>query len=1238
MSTRGRIILVLSVCALFTLVLLAPQLVRLSAVRTEIIARISKDTGLHIQAGKMKWHWLPLPHLSVHEVRFESDQMDLSLPEAQLYPNWLSVFEGRPELDEVVLRTPQLHVKSFDTLKPPATAKEHISENGAGLPQTRITIIDGTMDVDAAVLPGIARTRALTVSAIQAVVHIGAEKINLRLECNTSFTTSVILVGSISIPDISYSLSLDCQGLRLHKSVQSLANGQVVPVESEADIQATITGAGFQSAEAHIIGVLPCFLVKPRDKTTLFTCGFADMTLKKQGRNIGLAIKKLELKEPGFTLSGSIERSVPDAGGAPRWTLDLRAMDLNLTEIRRAVLVLWGKHEIAEHVCDIVLGGSASSATYVFSGPVVDFEDIRNMTITADVVSAPIHVPGANLDLTEASGAIEIKDGKLTGQGLSAMLGNSRGSNCSLLVGLGRDDYSFHLDLDIAADLRDLPGVLKQLINDRHFLSELSRFHEVEGKANAHLKLGDSLHHIKTEVSVSNIEAQANYDRLSWPVSVSGGDLLVEPHRVRWQKVTAMAGPQRIKSTSGEVAWTSSADVRLGIETLDGEFAAAPLLKELHLYPALKKGISTALTEIDGMLEISDASFTGLLSKPAEWQYSFAVTASDLSFTSPLLGAPAFFYSASARISQEQVALQAGKARFIGNPLAVHGVFLHHLLQDWQGWAVFDGTIGQDLSGWISARKWIPQALYPQIPCTVREFRVSWGADVFELDGSVLAGAGKQDAPAMKIELRSTAANPLLVNATFSNQSEQASLTLDLINTVPETFQLHWQGILTARTVSALFAEHGLLSGKIEGIGSLIVPDIPQDSYFNGSVTVNGLRWPWPKEEGYAEVRNLVIEGKGNHIAIDGLQMDFSAGESVSAVGTVSAVAGGLALKLDLTSEALSQKTVKAFLANVQELKTKLANLAKEDQAPDESEPQWHITGTVGFDIAGFRLSQETVEPTILHGTLVTLRPYSGTVHLYAGGKVAVEITKADFCCLTTAGTWYSDASLGESDFTVTTACDPAPLFQDMLPCIGIEQDIIEGPFSFSAKLTGTFDNWEKGQAEILSPHGRILRMRLLSRIFKVINLTDFFTADDMPQVDGKGFSYSQMVFEADIEKNILKIKKAVIRGEGLNLFARGTMNLKNHEADFTVLIAPFKTLDKIVTKIPLVGRVIGGENATIVTIPVGVKGPITNPSVIPLSPDAIGEGIVNLVKDTLLLPFRILSPMLPDGGGGKND
>ena len=70
--------------------------------------------------------------------------------------------------------------------------------------------------------------------------------------------------------------------------------------------------------------------------------------------------------------------------------------------------------------------------------------------------------------------------------------------------------------------------------------------------------------------------------------------------------------------------------------------------------------------------------------------------------------------------------------------------------------------------------------------------------------------------------------------------------------------------------------------------------------------------------------------------------------------------------------------------------------------------------------------------------------------------------------------------------------------------------------------------------------------------------------------------------------------------------------------------------------KIPLISTVLGGK---LISIPFRAKGDLTDPMVIPLSPTAVGSGVLGVMERTLKLPITIIQPLMPDeeGNTGEN-
>jgi hypothetical protein len=94
-----------------------------------------------------------------------------------------------------------------------------------------------------------------------------------------------------------------------------------------------------------------------------------------------------------------------------------------------------------------------------------------------------------------------------------------------------------------------------------------------------------------------------------------------------------------------------------------------------------------------------------------------------------------------------------------------------------------------------------------------------------------------------------------------------------------------------------------------------------------------------------------------------------------------------------------------------------------------------------------------------------------------------------------------------------------------------------------------------------------------------------------------------------------------------MQLVGQGEINLTNNKINLTILVAPFKTVDFLVSKIPLVGYILKG---TLISIPLKVTGDLAEPTIIVLSPTAVGEGLLGIMKRTLSLPVKIIEPVIP--------
>ena len=129
---------------------------------------------------------------------------------------------------------------------------------------------------------------------------------------------------------------------------------------------------------------------------------------------------------------------------------------------------------------------------------------------------------------------------------------------------------------------------------------------------------------------------------------------------------------------------------------------------------------------------------------------------------------------------------------------------------------------------------------------------------------------------------------------------------------------------------------------------------------------------------------------------------------------------------------------------------------------------------------------------------------------------------------------------------------------------------------------------------EFITKDGEFYAYPLLVRIFAFLNITEILRGE-FPDMGWDGFPCTSIKLKGDIQNGLLLRHEVVIEGDIMNVVGQGEINLVDNKINLTILIAPFKSIDYIVSKIPLVRNILAG---TLITIPINVTGNLSDPTV----------------------------------------
>jgi hypothetical protein len=121
---------------------------------------------------------------------------------------------------------------------------------------------------------------------------------------------------------------------------------------------------------------------------------------------------------------------------------------------------------------------------------------------------------------------------------------------------------------------------------------------------------------------------------------------------------------------------------------------------------------------------------------------------------------------------------------------------------------------------------------------------------------------------------------------------------------------------------------------------------------------------------------------------------------------------------------------------------------------------------------------------------------------------------------------------------------------------------------------------------------------------------------------------YKSLRAKGELQSGKLTIKELVLDASAMQVASQGEIDLVNERIDLALVVAPLKTVDWIVKRIPVVDNILEG---TLISIPIRIQGDLKDPRMIPLAPSQIESGLMGIIKRTLKLPFKVVQPIVKD-------
>ena len=1232
-------------CLLLVLMIVTPHLINLDSIKETIKKQYASATGGEVEYRRINLGFFPRPHIVISEVSLNyKDQISGTMDLLRVYPKILPLFTGDLQIDAVHSRSPEITIRfpinataegqsstpfSFEALEDQLQAVlASIAE--FKMPRMVTRIQNGRLHF----LKG--NDRLLGLQGFNGQVKSRNETIEFAAECQSNFWESLSIEGRYEEVGFKLQSQIKLSQFRPHAVLDYfLRQSDLKMTNARANLTLDLLTDGPKKLQADMQGSIP-YMYWRRGNTELkfadtrFQCG-----LRFNDRNTTLTLSQLDSTEPRLSLAGGLHIDPARSG----IRLELQGRQMNVANTAKLALALTENDQTVSEIFQYLRGGDVQQVTLKTQGANwTELADIDRIVIQGRLDGGEIFIPEVQLHLQDVRGDATIANGILHGENAEARMGNSSGSKGKVAIALTGDQAPFHIEGLIRADLAQLPQILTRLIENNDLKKELALLEKFDGTAVGMLVIGEDTEDLNVRVTASDIQLSARYQRIPFPLSINGGNLILDGTRIALTNINATVGNSSLSQLSSKFSWLKTSSLELSSKSARIDLA------QLFEWFAKDETFKTPLRRIEalsGMVSMQNVNLKGPLLKPYQWRMQSDGEIQNLSLSSALLPrnlsvVQGHFICEDDRLKFQNLNAHVGKSSFSDLSASLQWGTMMTVSATIQQTFVFLDEVFPWLQSHAGLRQYLKhfQALNGTLAFQNLVFNGPLAGkinDEFSLKGSIekvdirspkfptpieITG-GDLSWRGARIELQET-------NAKFG-ESAVSRLSLRKQWGKESAFELKadsadirmvelYPWLVSFEKLQKIF------KGYVATQGRLALSDF----YFKEPA---GRSEPWQFQLA-GDLQDLTLESDQFKAPIQINTLKFSAAETPGAAG----FQGRINLDAMLVSWEDTQMTVEgkaAFSSDELRLDIKLAadrlNWGQIDQVLEmEKTPEpgskMALVGRLEVECGNFTYDGYTWQP--MHADIT-----------FNETNTRIVIKEAILCGIQFPG--IVNVSADDVEFYFNPMAENQNLAVSVA-CLSAKKSLADGTFDLEGELMSkarpsALPKSINGNLELTSSQGRIYRFGMLAKIFALLNVTEIYRGE-VPDLMGEGFAYNSIKANGVFEDGKLIIRDTAIDSPSMGIAIEGNIDLIKKKMNMVVLVAPFKTVDRIVKHIPLVGNVLGGK---LISIPFRAIGDLGDPDVIPLSPTAVGSGLLGILQRTLKLPITIIQPVLP---GSKDD
>ena len=1186
---------------LFAAILIVPRFIDRDVLKDRVRREVSKLVEGEFDFKRIDLSLFPSPHVLLFEPELNLPQrLTASAQVIEVYLEILPLLTGKINLNNARIQQPDLNI-----MLPKSTAGDNapagpvavgdllrnVSAAFAALPIFKIPTFNGHV-TDGRLRLVYDNTTAFELHDVEADLQNVSDKVTFRITSASDILNSVSISGWTNIRQSKGSARIIIKNLRPGIAYNAFWPDAALKIQgADTDVSVDFTMDTAEKMVMNFSLTLPHVRLVQAGRTADIKTRGLKGSLDFDKNSATLSLAELVLDDPQMRLSGNLIVSEED----PQLRLQFYGRDIDVEATREVALAAAGTNDVIQNIFDIIKGGTVPLVTVTGQAKTPgDLGDLDHLVIRAQLQQGDVIIPGVQLEVTDTGGDVVISQGILAAEKLQAKLGNSLAQNGQLKLDLTQDVMPLEVEADIQADMADLPAILKRLIDDKDVRKQLDLIRDLKGSANGKLALGGDTDQIKVSVSASDIQLSARYKEIPYPLAITGGHITYGENRIGWGQLNGRIGKSSIAGLSGglDLAKNGRLEItsgrsRIFVTEILAWMSSHEKMRELAKYHGGGKSI----------IRLSAVNLRGPLNVFRKWRFNIAGDIEDLVLQNlPERPGPLKIASLKFNVDQQTFRYFGGQLSMLDgawNVSGTHRQYLDGIDRDIS--LTFDGHMGPQTTRWFSKVLRAPPWLKLR-PLTLATSHLNYADNGKR---TLSASLAIQDGPKVFTHMRLASDEVVVKKLVIDDRVSRATLGITYQN---RELDVSFNGSLHKSTLDRLFQEKAHLSGWIDGNMRVHIDfehlyNLSLDGELNGHDMLVPL-----KSESPLKIKRLAVNGDRHTILIKSADLSWS-DLRLNMSGSVEPRAPKhLWLDLDIDADTVDADQLMQTLKGKDDHK---------DQKPAAKSPSLPIQGNIRFKTERLKIKKLTVQP--LQADIRLQKDIAD-----------ITLTETGICGISTPGTVKVSSQSLQFDL------NPGAKNEDMNSTLNcFENEILKADGQYS--MAGSFQGRGKaqdllktssGRLELTVSDGHIYRDIVVMNVLKFLNVTQVLTGRvTAKQMMEKGFGFKLFQVQSRLQGGRLLHEKIILNGNEMTITGAGEIDLLNEHIDFTLLVAPQKTLDNILRHIPLIGGILH----TIDTIPLSLKGTYDHIYVLPLAPSAVAFELMEVMKETLGIPIKLI-------------